>query len=505
MLFLFAGKAHPADQPGQQVLREIKQLMLTPEFAGHVVFLEDYDLQLARWLVSGVDVWLNNPVAPLEASGTSGIKAAVNGRLNLSMLDGWWAEAFDAGQRLGHPAANVQDPERRDALEAAAMLDALEEEVVPLYYARNDARATRAEWVRRCKRAMMTVIPHFNMRPRGAGLRARAVLPGRAAVPRSLLHDGFAGAQHARRLEAARAQGWPRRGTAPAVRCRRANCRAASAAACASPRALNGLAPDGCARGVRRAARAAGERAPSCRRCPRYARAARDGVWRALLRPTGEIDTDGAAVYALDAQRRRAAASSHSRSASIPGTSCSSHPLELGLAEAAVGRAADALSARRRERVWRQSTAERAARIALAVSLDSVPQTSSYASTALARFLRTLRQPPDQRRAGGDHGRRPRRAAEGSDAHRCKPATPFGGKFRIIDFVLSNCVNSGIRQISILMTQYKAQSLIQHVQRGWSYLRGEFGEFIDVVPAQQQVGDALVSRHRRLPSTRTWS
>src|SRR5580765_3014895 len=72
-------------------------------------------------------------------------------------------------------------------------------------------------------------------------------------------------------------------------------------------------------------------------------------------------------------------------------------------------------------------------------------------------------------------------------AHRCKPATPFGGKFRIVDFVLSNCVNSGIRQISIL-TQYKAQSLIQHVQRGWSYLRGEFGEFIDVVPAQQQVG-----------------
>src|SRR6202790_5708067 len=72
-------------------------------------------------------------------------------------------------------------------------------------------------------------------------------------------------------------------------------------------------------------------------------------------------------------------------------------------------------------------------------------------------------------------------------AHRCKPATPFGGKFRIIDFVLSNCVNSGIRQISIL-TQYKAQSLIQHVQRGWGYLRGEFGEFVDVVPAQQQIG-----------------
>ena len=81
--------------------------------------------------------------------------------------------------------------------------------------------------------------------------------------------------------------------------------------------------------------------------------------------------------------------------------------------------------------------------------------------------------------------------------HRCKPATPFGGKFRIIDFVLSNCVNSGIRQIAVL-TQYKAQSLIQHIQRGWSYLRGELGEFVELIPAQQQIGFALVSRHGRL-------
>ena len=86
---------------------------------------------------------------------------------------------------------------------------------------------------------------------------------------------------------------------------------------------------------------------------------------------------------------------------------------------------------------------------------------------------------------------------------RCKPATPFGGKFRIIDFVLSNCVNSGIRQISVL-TQYKAHSLIQHIQRGWGYLRGEFGEFVEIIPAQQQLGDALVPRHRGLALTRTW-
>ncbi len=92
----------------------------------------------------------------------------------------------------------------------------------------------------------------------------------------------------------------------------------------------------------------------------------------------------------------------------------------------------------------------------------------------------------------------------GLTSHRCKPATPFGGKFRIIDFVLSNCVNSGIRQICLL-TQYKAQSLIQHVQRGWSYLRGEFGEFIDVIPAQQQVGKLLVSGHRRLRLPEPWT
>ncbi len=137
LLFLFAGKAHPADLPGQQVLREIKQLMLSPEFVGRVVFLEDYDLQLARWLVSGVDVWLNNPIAPLEASGTSGMKASVNGGLNLSVLDGWWAEAWTQDNGWGIPPINVQDPERRDALEAELIYDTLEEETVPLYYSRN--------------------------------------------------------------------------------------------------------------------------------------------------------------------------------------------------------------------------------------------------------------------------------------------------------------------------------------------------------------------------------
>jgi glycogen phosphorylase len=163
VLFLFAGKAHPADIPGQQVLREIKRTMLQPEFAGRVVFLEDYDIQLARWLVTGVDVWLNNPIAPLEASGTSGIKAAVNGRLNLSVLDGWWAEAWDGDNGWGIPGADALDEGRRDYLDGAAMLDAIEEEVVPLYYARNTSGLS-PEWVRRCRHAMASVVPRFNMR-----------------------------------------------------------------------------------------------------------------------------------------------------------------------------------------------------------------------------------------------------------------------------------------------------------------------------------------------------
>ncbi|MET0280782.1 MAG: alpha-glucan family phosphorylase [Steroidobacteraceae bacterium] len=192
VVFLFAGKAHPADQPGQEVLREIKRTMLQPEFAGRVVFLEDYDIQLARWLVSGVDVWLNNPIAPLEASGTSGIKAAVNGRQNLSILDGWWAEAFDGTNGWGIHGADSHDEGRRDYLDAAAVLDVIEEEVVPLYYARNSS-GFAPQWVRRCKRAMATVIPSFNMRRTVGDYRDGLYVPA-AAQSAKLLDNQAAGA-----------------------------------------------------------------------------------------------------------------------------------------------------------------------------------------------------------------------------------------------------------------------------------------------------------------------
>src|SRR5262249_771920 len=116
---IFAGKAHPADEPGKGLIRKIANMRHDPRFAGRVVYVEDYDIKVARHLVQGVDVWLNNPRRPLEASGTSGQKAVLNGALNLSILDGWWAEAYDGknGFGIGHGTTHVSDEigDRRDA------------------------------------------------------------------------------------------------------------------------------------------------------------------------------------------------------------------------------------------------------------------------------------------------------------------------------------------------------------------------------------------------------
>ena len=103
MLFVFAGKAHPADEPAQWMMREIQRISSQPPFLGKILLVEGYDMGISRVLTSGVDVWLNNPVYPLEASGTSGMKAAINGTVNLSVLDGWWAEAYDGKNGWGIP------------------------------------------------------------------------------------------------------------------------------------------------------------------------------------------------------------------------------------------------------------------------------------------------------------------------------------------------------------------------------------------------------------------
>ena len=146
---VFAGKAHPADEPGKQLIKKIANLRHDDRFASRVAFIEDYDINVCRHLVQGVDVWLNNPRRPLEASGTSGQKAVLNGGLNLSVLDGWWAEAYDGanGFAIGRGTSHVSD-EVNDRRDAEDLYRVLEEEVIPLYYDR-DVDGLPRLWIRR--------------------------------------------------------------------------------------------------------------------------------------------------------------------------------------------------------------------------------------------------------------------------------------------------------------------------------------------------------------------
>jgi starch phosphorylase len=161
VLFLFAGKAHPADEPGQELIRAIVHLARQEEFEGKILFVEGYDLHIARRLVSGVDVWLNNPVYPLEASGTSGMKAGMNGVLNLSILDGWWDEGYDGENGWAiRPASPELDPHRRDQEEARTLYEILQHQVIPLYYARADGYSP--EWLLKAKRSMASLLPQYD-------------------------------------------------------------------------------------------------------------------------------------------------------------------------------------------------------------------------------------------------------------------------------------------------------------------------------------------------------
>lgn len=154
---VFAGKAHPKDEPGKSLIRKIAQLRIDPRFAARVVFLEDYEVNVCRHLVQGVDVWLNNPRRPLEASGTSGQKVVLNGGLNLSVLDGWWAEAFDGanGFAIGRGASHVSD-EITDQRDAEALYEVLENEVAPIFYHR-DIDGLPREWIKRMIHSIATL------------------------------------------------------------------------------------------------------------------------------------------------------------------------------------------------------------------------------------------------------------------------------------------------------------------------------------------------------------
>jgi glycogen phosphorylase len=162
ILFVFAGKAHPADEPGQDLIRRIVLASRMPEFEGRILFVEGYDLNVARRLVTGVDVWLNNPVYPLEACGTSGMKAGMNGAVNLSVLDGWWDEGYEGDNGWAiKPASSALDAERRDREEAHTLYEILQDRLLPLYYER-DHKPYSPGWVRMAKRSMASLLPRFN-------------------------------------------------------------------------------------------------------------------------------------------------------------------------------------------------------------------------------------------------------------------------------------------------------------------------------------------------------
>jgi starch phosphorylase len=160
--FLFAGKAHPHDDPGKRVLQQIAEMMRDSKFAGKLVFIEDYDINVGRHLVQGVDVWLNNPRRPLEASGTSGQKVVLNGGLNLSVLDGWWAEAYDGLNGFaigtGRTHSNLDVHDRRDGED---LYNVLQDELIPLFYHRDRDGLPRG-WIKRMKRTIRTLGWRFN-------------------------------------------------------------------------------------------------------------------------------------------------------------------------------------------------------------------------------------------------------------------------------------------------------------------------------------------------------
>ena len=164
VLFFFSGKAHPADGAGQGLIKRIFEISRMPQFLGKIIFLEDYDMQLARRLVSGVDIWMNTPTRPLEASGTSGEKAEMNGVVNLSVLDGWWVEGYREGAGWALPQERTyQNQGYQDQLDAATIYSLLENEIIPLYYNKGK-KGYSEKWVKVIKNSIATIAPHYTMK-----------------------------------------------------------------------------------------------------------------------------------------------------------------------------------------------------------------------------------------------------------------------------------------------------------------------------------------------------
>lgn len=164
--FVFSGKAHPADGAGQGLIKRIIDISRMPQFEGKIIFLEDYNMIVAKRLVTGVDIWLNTPTRPLEASGTSGEKAEMNGVLNFSVLDGWWYEGYRFNENAGWALTDKRtytDQSQQDKLDAATIYSMLENEIIPLYFAKN-SMGYSPEWVQYIKRSIADIAPHFTMK-----------------------------------------------------------------------------------------------------------------------------------------------------------------------------------------------------------------------------------------------------------------------------------------------------------------------------------------------------
>jgi glycogen phosphorylase len=189
---LFAGKAHPQDLPAKEIIRSVKHFASEPEVRDRLVFIEDYDINVARYMVQGVDVWLNTPRRPLEASGTSGMKAAANGALNVSVPDGWWDEAYspEVGWTIGSGKV-YDDPEEQDRLECEALFTLLESEIVPMFYDRDRAGLPR-DWIARMKASMRRLGAFFNTHRMVEEYTESTYLPAHRGGTR-LLRDGAAG------------------------------------------------------------------------------------------------------------------------------------------------------------------------------------------------------------------------------------------------------------------------------------------------------------------------
>jgi starch phosphorylase len=204
---LFAGKAHPRDHGGKELIAEIVHIARRPEYRRRVVFLEDYEINLARYMVQGVDVWLNNPRRPLEASGTSGMKVCPNGGINLSILDGWWVEGYaqDNGWAIG-AGEEYTDLHYQDDVESRAIYDLLEQEIVPLFYTRSSDGLPRG-WLKVMKRSIATACPVFNTNRMVQDYVERAYWPSWQRFDK-LTTDNLAKARNLAQWRKRIAQGW---------------------------------------------------------------------------------------------------------------------------------------------------------------------------------------------------------------------------------------------------------------------------------------------------------